>query len=121
MFTNIFIFLPLFFSTSICACEIEMNECKKITEISPQGDWYGWLLGYIITLNDGTRWFTERGPIDYWDWEIGNEIRIESLDSKEKRKLLSPAMGIKADYRLINSSRDDYDDFQPCALGTVKK
>lgn len=74
-----------------------------------------WLLGYIITLSDGSVWFSERGPVDYWDWAVGNEVKIESFNNQKEKRVLhfvkKPAMG-NADYRIINISCNDFDEFQ---------
>jgi hypothetical protein len=105
--------------TSIHSIEIqpttEFYELRNIIDISPQGDWDMWLLGYRITLNDDSVWFSERGPMDYWNWAIGDEVRIEAFNNQKDRRVLcqviKPAMG-NADYRIINISCNDFDEFQ---------
>ena len=89
----------------------DYNETRRIHAIFPQGDWDFWLLGYHIYLDDGTSWFTYRGPIDYWDWEVGDEVKIEPYKTLEERKLILPWVGY-TECRIVNITRNDLDDFR---------
>ncbi len=91
------------------------NEPATITQIFPLDAWETWLIGYIIHLNDDSVWFSERGPLDYWEWQIGDEVRVELFSNQQERRLIlqgiKPAMGEVA-YRIFNMTRADCDEFQ---------
>lgn len=103
---------PLFLCISIFLSpfSIYSNESKTIAAIYPQTDWDMWLLGYCVSLDDGSQWFAEKGPLDYWDWEIGDQVEIEPLGYKLDKKVF-PFQENDA-YEAINITRNEVELFQ---------